>query len=99
MLIATLQGDLEGLAESTCFYMVFACVAVWAVTTVRDVRRLSDEDALREAGAICAETIRIPDYANRMNNRLDRLLTAAPWKYPVMLLIMSFSCPLSLIDP
>lgn len=63
-----------------------------AVSHIPDLNRdfvgYTHQDALREAGAICAETIRIPDYASRMNNRLDRLLTAAPWKYPVMLLML-----------
>ena len=48
MLYVALRGDGE-LAESTYLYMVFAIVAVWIVSTVRDVRRLHDESALRKA--------------------------------------------------
>lgn len=42
------QGSQE-LEESTYLYMVFAIVAVWIVSTVRDLRRLRDEAALRKA--------------------------------------------------
>jgi len=48
MLYVALQGNGE-LAQSTYFYMVFAIVAVWVVSTVRDVRRLNNESALRKA--------------------------------------------------
>lgn len=48
MLFVALRGDGE-LAESTYLYMVFAIVAVWIVSTIRDVRRLRDESALRKA--------------------------------------------------
>lgn len=48
MLYVALQGY-EELAQSTYFYMVFAIVAVWAISTVRDVRRLNNESALRKA--------------------------------------------------
>lgn len=48
MLYVALQGN-EELAQSTYFYMVFAIVAVWAISTVRDVRRLNNESALRKA--------------------------------------------------
>ena len=48
MLYVALRGDGE-LAESTYLYMFFAIIAVWIVSTVRDVRRLHDESALRKA--------------------------------------------------
>lgn len=48
MLFVALRGDGE-LAESTYLYMVFAIVAVWIVSTIRDVSRLRDESALRKA--------------------------------------------------
>lgn len=48
MLYVALQGN-EELAQSTYFYMVFAIVAVWVISTVRDVRRLNNESALRKA--------------------------------------------------
>ncbi len=48
MLYVALQGNGE-LAQSTYFYMVFAIVAVWVISTVRDVRRLHNEAALRKA--------------------------------------------------
>ena len=39
MLTLALQGDQE-LSQRTYFYMLFAILVVWAVSTVRDVRRL-----------------------------------------------------------
>lgn len=48
MLYIALQGDAE-LAASWYFYMAIMCVAVWVVTTVREARRLRDEDGLRKA--------------------------------------------------
>ena len=39
MLALALQGDQE-LSQRTYFYMLFAVLVVWAVSTVRDVRRL-----------------------------------------------------------
>lgn len=48
MLYIALQGD-GNLAQNQYLYMAFTCVAVWAISTVRDVRRLRDEDALRKA--------------------------------------------------
>lgn len=48
LLAIAFRGGQE-LTEGTYLYMVFAIVAVWAVSTVRDVRRLRDEAALRKA--------------------------------------------------
>ena len=39
MLALALQGDQE-LSQRTYFYMLFAIMVVWAVSTVRDTRRL-----------------------------------------------------------
>ena len=39
MLALALQGDQE-LSQRTYFYMLFAILVVWVVSTVRDVRRL-----------------------------------------------------------
>ena len=48
MLAIVLRGGQE-LATSTYIYMLFAIVAVWIVSTIRDVRRLRDEAMLRKA--------------------------------------------------
>ena len=48
MLYIALLGEGE-LAQNQYLYMAFACLAVWAISTVRDVRRLCDEDMLRKA--------------------------------------------------
>ena len=39
MLVLALHGDQE-LSQRTYFYMLFAILVVWAVSTVRDARRL-----------------------------------------------------------
>ncbi len=39
MLALALQGDLE-LPQRTYLYMLFVILAVWVVSTIRDVRRL-----------------------------------------------------------
>ena len=39
MLALALQGDQE-LSQRTYYYMLFAILVVWAVSTLRDVRRL-----------------------------------------------------------
>ena len=48
MLYVALRDGQE-FAQGTYWFMLFAIVAVWAVSTVRDVRRLHDEQALRKA--------------------------------------------------
>ncbi len=48
MLYVGLRGGQE-LAQNTYLYMAIAIVAVWVVSTVRDVRRLRNEGALRKA--------------------------------------------------
>ena len=48
LLAIILKGGQE-LATSTYLYMLVAIVAVWLATTIRDVRRLRDEAALRKA--------------------------------------------------
>ena len=48
MLYIASQGGGE-LAQNQYLYMAFVCVAAWIVSTVRDVRRLRDEDMLRKA--------------------------------------------------
>ena len=42
------QGSGE-LPDRTYLYMVFSVVAVWAVTTIRDIRRLRNKEAMRKA--------------------------------------------------
>ena len=48
MLYVALREGQE-LAQSTYWWMLFAIVAVWIATTIRDVRLLRDESALRRA--------------------------------------------------
>ena len=47
LLVALKDG--QELAQGTYWYMLFAIVAAWVVSTVRDMRRLHDEDALKRA--------------------------------------------------
>ncbi len=47
LFVALREG--QDLSQSTYVYMVFAIVAMWAVSTVRDARRLRDENMLRKA--------------------------------------------------
>ena len=46
--IMALHGG-EGLPQSTYCYMAFIVAALLVFSTVRDIRRLRNEDALREA--------------------------------------------------
>ena len=48
LLAITFRGGLE-LPGGSYLYMVVAIAVIWAVTTLRDVRRLRDEPALRKA--------------------------------------------------
>ena len=48
MLSVALQGNQE-LSQNTLLYTAFAIVVVWAISTLRDVRRLRNETALRKA--------------------------------------------------
>lgn len=48
LLYVALRGGQE-LAQGAYWYMLLFVVAVWAVSTVRDVRRLRDDEALRKA--------------------------------------------------
>jgi len=86
MLYVALQGNGE-LAQSTYFYMVFAIVAVWVVSTVRDVRRLNNESALRKAA------IEESDERNVLiaykATRLAVVITAC--LFPIALFVMAFN--------
>lgn len=48
LLVITFRGGQE-LPGGSYLYMVVAIAVMWVVTTVRDVRRLRDESALRKA--------------------------------------------------
>lgn len=39
----------QGISGGTYWYMLFGIMAIWAASTVRDVRRLRDEPTLRKA--------------------------------------------------
>ena len=48
-MLAIILGGGQELAGSTYLYMLFAIIAVWIVSTIRDVHRLRDEAALLKA--------------------------------------------------
>ena len=93
MFYIALQGGGE-LAQNQYLYMALACVAAWVVCTVRDVRRLRDEDALRKAA------IEESDERNTLiAYKATRLaVTIVACLFPIAIIVLAFQGMQETID-